>query len=204
MGLVKRVLFWPAAISGGGGIAFIAAFLLASKSNDLFLFSALVAAGFSAASLGVGVIVYWLESIWRILPAMPRIASAKPEPGPEPIVALAKQFEERQEVLKERLNIDEQRFCTKANAPCTAWSFCGSVPKTPSAQFVESPEGQETLCSYEAERQSLPVIEVGQISGPCLAIQPEPENRGKPPLVKAGGIDRTCTNSVAPDPESIA
>lgn len=187
MVLVQRVSLWLAAIFGSAGIAFIVIYILTSEPQGYLLFSAVVAAGLSAVALLTGVVFVCLESVWRVLPNLPRIVPPKPKQVAKS--ALAEQFEERQEVLKERLNIDEPHFCTKAQAPCTSWSFCGSAPGKRTVRFVEAREGEGAYCSYEAEHQDqpLPVVERSSLSNPCLAILSDAERCPKPPPRNAEG-----------------
>ena len=179
---VQKATLWLAAIFACIGTACIAVYLTIRKPEGYLLLGAAIAAAFSAVSLFVGVIFVCIESARH-----KRLAVQRVVPSPEPVSnsAVAEQIKQRQQVLGERLNIDEPRFCSQAKAPCTAWSFCGSVPDTAiekTATHIEERESQNSVSSQTTVHniQPLPVILRKAKPASCLALTSVAENVDAP------------------------
>jgi len=173
MGRFQRMAIWLSMFFVFAGVVCLAAFLLIRKQEDYFLIGAGLAAVCGLATLLTVVVSLCVGSGWR-----PRVFPAVlPRPGTEETIApsLSEHFQQRRKMLEERSNIDERRFCTKAQAPCTSWSFCGSTQEISPLSLAENCDVQDALRLQEgqANTEGLPIIRrSGGAPTSCLAIVP--------------------------------
>src|SRR6266581_2985498 len=148
---IQQATLWLAALCATVGTACIVAFLVQQRPDAYLLFDAA-----SVATVSV-------ESMRREAPSARRVNP----PPPDPIVpAESTQFRERQDVLAERLDIDELRFCTQAKLPCTCWSFCGGDASAGTVQVqLHGRAGPAPLVA-------MPVVPRSGISG-CHLTSPQ-------------------------------
>jgi hypothetical protein len=106
------------------GIAFVVVFLHRRWPDAHLLFGAAVSATASVAALVGSAVFTLIEWLQRRAPASPRVSVRRSDRS-EPVGDASLQWQMRQSVVAERLNIDEPRLCTQAQAPCTCWSLCG-------------------------------------------------------------------------------
>ncbi len=160
---IQQATLWLAALCATVGTACIVAFLVQQRPDAYLLFDAAIAATASVAALIASVAMVCVESMRREAPSARRVNP----PPPDPIVpAESTQFRERQDVLAERLDIDELRFCTQAKLPCTCWSFCGGDASAGTVQVqLHGRAGPAPLVA-------MPVVPRSGISG-CHLTSPQ-------------------------------
>jgi len=109
-----RLSLWLAALIACIGMACIALFVLTRRPGDDLLYVAVIAAMLSLTSAIVGVFLVCREADGRKRQGLSQFAT--PQPGPIAESDLSEQIKLRQDVLSERLNFDEPRFCSQARA----------------------------------------------------------------------------------------
>ena len=182
MVLLHRTSLWLATLMACVGMSCIAIFLLNRSHDAELLSSAASAAMFSTMLVLVSVIFTGFASGRRA-----RRNSARwvfPPLGPVTAPLLTDQQQQRQEALSERLHIDEPRFCTQAQAPCTAWSFCGSTPPERPMTFVKNPEEPGLASPPEMlhENSLLPIIQRSGVPlTSCLGLSSKAKSGDKLP-----------------------
>ena len=128
---IRKTMLWMATLCAAIGVAFIVAFLQSRQPHGDLLVDATLAASLAAAALFASVVFVCLDSLRRPQTRAPSLnppTVGRAAAAPVPVHAL---LQERQDVLQERLHVDEARVCSQAQAPCTCWSFCGSDTESP-------------------------------------------------------------------------
>ena len=137
---LQKMTLWLAALFALAGIACVMAFLLQQKTDGDLLHQATMATFFSTASLLLGVTFICARSS-RQLRTSRLVIGAAELASRVSYVSVLEQFRYRHALLGERLKIDEPRLCTQTMKPCTAWSFCGSVPDESAAATNGNEDG---------------------------------------------------------------
>lgn len=187
----QRVTIWLAAAFAIAGTISIAAYLLLWKPAGYLLPGAALAALCSVVSLLAGVISVSMEPVSRRRSGASRTSSAAAEAITDS--ALSAQFQQRREVLSERLNIDEPQFCSQAQATCTAWSFCGTAPDARAlVTSPTTPEAQGGAAPQESPSTATPSRVLHRTGKPaaCLALGPGAEAVSKPSPGRARAWDQ--------------
>ena len=113
------------ALCAAFGIAFVTIYLQRRWPDGQLLLGAAVAATASVAAIVGSVALTMVESWRRRPPADPHTTSVLRSDRGQPNRNASLHWQTRQAALAKRLDIDEPRLCTQAQAPCTCWSLCG-------------------------------------------------------------------------------